>query len=163
MGAPESLNRTYPIPDDTGRACPFPGGPPADGKTKRWSSTIKEASAGSAYGEGSTNGCDHGYDALRSLFADLHRASRRNDRLKGYRMEEGIVVPVHKRPRWVLPRMRKSTSVSPNASRPFTFKRVEALRPAVANASPTSTSTPFRPDRKHADLVEARSGDSPSW
>src|SRR6201996_5699715 len=81
--------------------------------------------------DGSTPWLIHGYEAIRSLFTDS-RASV-DDRLPGYpHWNEGMLATVHRRPRSVFtsdgeehPRFRRMLS------KPFTFKRVEALRPAV--------------------------------
>jgi cytochrome P450 len=73
----------------------------------------------------------HGYDATRALFADS-RASV-DDRLPGYpHWNEGMLATVHTRPRSVFTSdAEEHTRFRRMLSKPFTFKRVEALRPAV--------------------------------
>ena len=81
--------------------------------------------------DGSTPWLITGYEAIRSLFADA-RASV-DDRLPGYpHWNEGMLSTVHKRPRSVFTSdAEEHTRYRRMLSRPFTFKRVEALRPAV--------------------------------
>src|SRR5271169_862875 len=81
--------------------------------------------------DGSTPWLITGYEAIRSLFADA-RASV-DDRLPGYpHWNEGMSSTVHKRPRSVFTSdAEEHTRYRRMLSRPFTFKRVEALRPAV--------------------------------
>ncbi len=81
--------------------------------------------------DGSTPWLIHGYDAIRALFAD-GRASV-DDRLPGYpHWNEGMQATVHRRPRSVFTSdAEEHTRFRRMLSRPFTFKRVEALRPAV--------------------------------
>src|ERR1700753_3320357 len=73
----------------------------------------------------------HGYDAIRALFTDS-RASV-DDRLPGYpHWNEGMLATVHKRPRSVFTSdAEEHTRYRRMLSKPFTFKRVESLRPAV--------------------------------
>lgn len=73
----------------------------------------------------------HGYDAIRALFTDA-RASV-DDRLPGYpHWNEGMLATVHSRPRSVFTSdAEEHTRFRRMLSKPFTFKRVEALRPAV--------------------------------
>ena len=73
----------------------------------------------------------HGYEAIRALFTDS-RASV-DDRLPGYpHWNEGMLATVHKRPRSVFTSdAEEHTRFRRMLSKPFTFKRVEALRPAV--------------------------------
>jgi cytochrome P450 len=72
-----------------------------------------------------------GYEAIRALFADS-RASV-DDRLPGYpHWNEGMLATVHKRPRSVFTSdAEEHTRFRRMLSKPFTFKRVEGLRPAV--------------------------------
>src|SRR5271168_3095464 len=72
-----------------------------------------------------------GYDAIRSLFTDS-RASV-DDRKPGYpHWNEGMLATVHKRPRSVFTAdAEEHTTFRRMLSKPFTFKRVEGLRPAV--------------------------------
>lgn len=81
--------------------------------------------------DGSTPWLIHGYDAIRSLFTDA-RASV-DDRLPGYpHWNEGMLATVHTRPRSVFTSdAEEHTRFRRMLSKPFTFKRVEALRPAV--------------------------------
>lgn len=81
--------------------------------------------------DGSTPWLIHGYDAIRALFTDA-RASV-DDRLPGYpHWNEGMLATVHKRPRSVFTSdAEEHTRFRRMLSKPFTFKRVEALRPAV--------------------------------
>src|SRR6201986_525844 len=73
----------------------------------------------------------HGYDAIRAFFTDS-RASV-DDRLPGYpHWNEGMLATVHKRPRSVFTSdAEEHTRFRRMLSKPFTFKRVEGLRPAV--------------------------------
>lgn len=81
--------------------------------------------------DGSTPWLVTGYEAIRSLFADS-RASV-DDRKPGYpHWNEGMLATVHKRPRSVFTSdAEEHTRFRRMLSRPFTYKRVEALRPAV--------------------------------
>ncbi|GAA4538924.1 cytochrome P450 [Mycobacterium paraffinicum] len=73
----------------------------------------------------------HGYEAIRALFTDS-RASV-DDRLPGYpHWNAGMLATVHKRPRSVFTSdAEEHTRFRRMLSKPFTFKRVEALRSAV--------------------------------
>src|ERR1700744_5151921 len=81
--------------------------------------------------DGSTPWLITGYDAIRSLFADS-RASV-DDRKPGYpHWNEGMLATVHKRPRSVFTAdAEEHPTFRRMLSKPFTFKRVEGLRPAV--------------------------------
>lgn len=81
--------------------------------------------------DGSTPWLITGYEAIRSLFADS-RASV-DDRTPGYpHWNEGMAATVDTRPRSVFTSdAEEHTRFRRMLSRPFTFKRVEALRPAV--------------------------------
>jgi cytochrome P450 len=81
--------------------------------------------------DGSTPWLIHGYDAIRALFTDA-RASV-DDRLPGYpHWNEGMLATVHRRPRSVFTSdAEEHTRFRRMLSKPFTFKRVEALRPVV--------------------------------
>jgi cytochrome P450 len=81
--------------------------------------------------DGSTPWLITGYDAIRSLFTDS-RASV-DDRLPGYpHWNEGMLATVHSRPRSVFTSdAEEHTRFRRMLSKPFTYKRVEALRPAV--------------------------------
>ena len=73
----------------------------------------------------------HGYEAIRALFTDSRTSV--DDRLPGYpHWNEGMLATVHKRPRSVFTSdAEEHTRFRRMLSKPFTFKRVEALRPAV--------------------------------
>ena len=73
----------------------------------------------------------HGYDTIRALFTDSRTSV--DDRLPGYpHWNEGMLATVHKRPRSVFTSdAEEHTRFRRMLSKPFTFKRVEALRPAV--------------------------------
>jgi len=81
--------------------------------------------------DGSTPWLIHGYDAVRALFTDSRTSV--DDRLSGYpHWNEGMLATVHKRPRSVFTSdAEEHTRFRRMLSKPFTFKRVEALRPAV--------------------------------
>jgi cytochrome P450 len=81
--------------------------------------------------DGSTPWLITGYDAIRSLFTDA-RASV-DDRKPGYpHWNEGMQATVDKRPRSVFTSdAEEHTRFRRMLSKPFTFKRVEGLRPAV--------------------------------
>ena len=81
--------------------------------------------------DGSTPWLITGYEVIRSLFTDS-RASV-DDRKPGYpHWNEGMQATVHKRPRPVFTAdAEEHTRFRRMLSKPFTFKRVEGLRPAV--------------------------------
>jgi cytochrome P450 len=81
--------------------------------------------------DGSTPWLIHGYEAIRALFTDSRTSV--DDRLPGYpHWNEGMLATVHKRPRSVFTSdAEEHTRFRRMLSKPFTFKRVEALRPAV--------------------------------
>ena len=81
--------------------------------------------------DGSTPWLIHGYDAIRALFTDSRVSV--DDRLPGYpHWNEGMLATVHKRPRSVFTSDgEEHTRYRRMLSKPFTFKRVEGLRPAV--------------------------------
>src|SRR5271157_1525074 len=81
--------------------------------------------------DGSTPWLITGYDAIRALFTDS-RASV-DDRKPGYpHWNEGMLATVDKRPRSVFTSdAEEHTRFRRMLSKPFTFKRVEGLRPAV--------------------------------
>jgi len=81
--------------------------------------------------DGSTPWLITGYEAIRLLFSDS-RASV-DDRRPGYpHWNEGMLATVHKRPRSVFTSdAEEHTRFRRMLSKPFTFKRVEGLRPAV--------------------------------
>lgn len=102
---------------------------------------------------GSTPWLVTGYEAIRSLFAD-GRASV-DDRKPGYpHWNEGMLATVHKRPRSVFTSdAEEHTRFRRMLSRPFTFKRVEALRPAVQRITDEHIDA-ILVGPKPADLVE---------
>src|ERR1700692_371368 len=81
--------------------------------------------------DGSTPWLIHGYDAIRALFTDSRVSV--DDRLPGYpHWNEGMLATVHKRPRSVFTSDgEEHTRFRRMLSKPFTFKRVEGLRPAI--------------------------------
>jgi cytochrome P450 len=81
--------------------------------------------------DGSTPWLITGYEAIRALFTDA-RASV-DDRKPGYpHWNEGMLSTVHKRPRSVFTSdAEEHTFYRRMLSKPFTFRRVEALRDAV--------------------------------
>ncbi|OBF45773.1 cytochrome [Mycobacterium sp. 852002-50816_SCH5313054-b] len=81
--------------------------------------------------DGSTPWLIHGYDAIRALFTDSRTSV--DDRLPGYpHWNEGMLATVDKRPRSVFTSdAEEHTRFRRMLSKPFTFKRVEGLRPAV--------------------------------
>src|SRR6202035_215126 len=81
--------------------------------------------------DGSTPWLITGYEEARTLFSD-HRVSV-DDRRPGFpHWNEGMLATVHKRPRSVFTAdAEEHTRFRRMLSKPFTFKRVEGLRPAV--------------------------------
>ena len=81
--------------------------------------------------DGSTPWLITGYDAIRALFTDPRVSV--DDRLPGYpHWNEGMLATVHSRPRSVFTSdAEEHTRFRRMLSKPFTFRRVEALRPAV--------------------------------
>ncbi|MEO3757005.1 cytochrome P450 [Mycobacterium sp. B14F4] len=104
--------------------------------------------------DGSTPWLVTGYEAIRSLFAD-GRASV-DDRKPDYpHWNEGMLATVHKRPRSVFTAdAEEHTRFRRMLSRPFTFKRVEALRPAVQRITDEHIDA-ILAGPKPADLVES--------
>jgi cytochrome P450 len=103
--------------------------------------------------DGSTPWLITGYEAIRSLFGD-GRASV-DDRKPGYpHWNEGMLATVHKRPRSVFTSdAEEHTRYRRMLSKPFTFKRVEALRPAVQKITEDHIDA-ILTGPKPADLVE---------
>src|ERR1700754_3431236 len=103
--------------------------------------------------DGSTPWLITGYEAIRSLFAD-GRVSV-DDRKRGYpHWNEGMLSTVHKRPRSVFTSdAEEHTRFRRMLSRPFTYKRVEALRPAVQRITDEHVDA-ILAGPKPADLVE---------
>src|ERR1700692_1291025 len=81
--------------------------------------------------DGTTPWLIHGYDAIRSLFPDSRTSV--DDRRPGYpHWNAGMLATVHKRPRSVFTSdAEEHTRYRRMLSKPFTFKRVEGLRPAI--------------------------------
>ncbi|MBB5915327.1 cytochrome P450 [Nocardia transvalensis] len=111
--------------------------------------------------DGSTPWLITGYDAIRALFTDPRVSV--DDRLPGYpHWNEGMLATVHQRPRSVFTsdgeehnRFRRMLT------KPFAFKRVEALRPAVRRITDEHIDAILAGPRP-ADLVEALSLPVPS-
>jgi cytochrome P450 len=103
--------------------------------------------------DGSTPWLITGYDAIRSLFADS-RASV--DDKPGYpHWNEGMLATVHKRPRSVFTAdAEEHTTFRRMLSKPFTFKRVEGLRPAVQKVTDDHIDA-ILAGPQPADLVDA--------
>ncbi len=103
--------------------------------------------------DGSTPWLITGYEAIRSMFAD-GRASV-DDRKPGYpHWNEGMLATVHRRPRSVFTSdAEEHTRFRRMLSRPFTYKRVEALRPAVQRIADEHIDA-ILAGPKPADLVE---------
>src|ERR1700730_12562063 len=81
--------------------------------------------------DGSTPWLITGYDAIRSLFTDS-RASVDDRKPGSPHWNEGMLATVHKRPRSVFTAdAEEHTMFQRMLSKPFTFKRVEGLRPAI--------------------------------
>src|SRR5215217_812677 len=104
--------------------------------------------------DGSTPWLITGYEAIRSLFTDSRVSV--DDRKPGYpHWNEGMLATVHKRPRSVFTSdAEEHTRFRRMLSRPFTFKRVEALRPAVQRITDAHIDA-ILAGPKPADLVEA--------
>jgi cytochrome P450 len=111
--------------------------------------------------DGSTPWLITGYDATRSLFADA-RASV-DDRKPGYpHWNEGMLATVDKRPRSVFTAdAEEHTRFRRMLSKPFTFKRVEGLRPAVQKITDDHIDA-ILAGPQPADLVETLSLPVPS-
>ncbi|MCG5432924.1 cytochrome P450 [Mycobacterium sp. MYCO198283] len=111
--------------------------------------------------DGSTPWLIHGYEAIRAVFGDS-RASV-DDRLPGYpHWNEGMQATVHKRPRSVFTSdAEEHTRYRRMLSRPFTYKRVEALRPAVQQITDEQIDA-ILAGPKPADLVEGLALSVPS-
>ncbi len=102
-----------------------------------------------------------GYDAIRALFTDS-RASV-DDRKPGYpHWNEGMLATVDKRPRSVFTSdAEEHTRFRRMLSKPFTFKRVEGLRPAVQKITDDHIDA-ILAGPQPADLVETLSLPVPS-
>src|ERR1700759_4143764 len=104
--------------------------------------------------DGSTPWLITGYDAIRALFTDS-RASV-DDRKPGYpHWNEGMLATVDKRPRSVFTSdAEEHTRFRRMLSKPFTFNRVEGLRPAVQQITDEHIDTMLAGPRP-ADVVTA--------
>src|ERR1700761_1094325 len=85
--------------------------------------------------DGSTPWLITGYEEVRTLFPDSRVSV--DDRKPGYpHWNEGMLATVHRRPRSVFTSdAEEHTRFRRMLSRPFTFKRVESLRPAIQEVS----------------------------
>jgi cytochrome P450 len=113
----------FPMP--RAAACPFAPPPKVlELNTERQLSKVR-------IWDGSTPWLIHGYEAIRELFTDS-RASV-DDRKPGYpHWNEGMLATVHTRPRSVFTSdAEEHTRYRRMLSKPFTFKRVDGLRPDV--------------------------------
>jgi cytochrome P450 len=88
--------------------------------------------------DGSTPWLITGYEVARSLFSDSRVSV--DDRRPGFpHWNEGMLSTVHKRPRSVFTSdAEEHTRFRRMLSKPFTFKRVEALRPAIQQVTDDS-------------------------
>jgi cytochrome P450 len=113
----------YPMARDGG--CPF--APPPDVLALAKSKPLSRV----RIWDGSTPWLVTGYEAVRALFSD-YRVSV-DDRRPGFpHWNEGMLSTVHKRPRSVFTSdAEEHTRFRRMLSKPFTFKRVEALRPVI--------------------------------
>src|ERR1700756_881255 len=111
--------------------------------------------------DGSTPWLITGYEAVRALFTDS-RASV-DDRKPGYpHWNEGMLATVDKRPRSVFTSgVEAHTRFRRILSKPFTFKRVEGLRPAVQKITDDHIDAILAGPRP-ADMVETLSLPVPS-
>src|SRR5271170_1833933 len=111
--------------------------------------------------DGSTPWLITGYEAIRALFTDS-RASV-DDRKPGYpHWNEGMLATVDKRPRSVFTSdAEEHTRFRRMLSKPFTFKRVEGLRPAVQKITDDHIDA-ILAGPQPADLVETLSLPVPS-
>ncbi|GAA5065403.1 cytochrome P450 [Nocardia callitridis] len=128
------------------RGCPF--APPAEVRalgTRKPLSRIK-------IWDGSTPWLVTGYDELKTLMADPRVSV--DDRRPGFpHWNEGMLSTVHKRPRSVFTSDGdEHTKYRRMMTRPFTFKRVEALRPAIQQITDDHIDT-ILAGPKPADLV----------
>lgn len=91
--------------------------------------------------DGSTPWLITGYEEARSLFSDSRVSV--DDRRPGFpHWNEGMLSTVHKRPRSVFTSdAEEHTRFRRMLSKPFTFKRVEGLRPAIQQVTDDSIDT----------------------
>jgi len=113
----------YPMPRATG--CPF--APPPEVLALAEAKPLSRV----RIWDGSTPWLITGYQAARALFSDSRVSV--DDRRSGFpHWNEGMLSTVHKRPRSVFTSDgEEHTRFRRMLSKPFTFKRVEALRPAI--------------------------------
>ncbi|WP_036567689.1 cytochrome P450 [Nocardia sp. BMG51109] len=111
--------------------------------------------------DGSTPWLITGYDAIRMLFADPRVSV--DDRKPGYpHWNEGMQSTVHQRPRSVFTSDAEEHSrYRRMLTKPFTYKRIEALRPAVQRITDEHIDAILAGPRP-ADLVESLSLPIPS-
>ncbi len=117
-GVPE-----YPMPRQAG--CPF--APPPDVMALAAAAPLSRV----RIWDGSTPWLVTGYEQVRELFSDSRVSV--DDRLSGFpHWNAGMLSTVHKRPRSVFTSDgEEHTRFRRMLSKPFTFKRVEGLRPAI--------------------------------
>lgn len=113
----------YPMARQTG--CPF--APPPDVMALAKSKPLSRV----RIWDGSTPWLITGYDEVRALFSDSRVSV--DDRRAGFpHWNEGMLSTVHKRPRSVFTSdAEEHTRFRRMLSKPFTFKRVEGLRPVI--------------------------------
>jgi len=113
----------YPMPRAAG--CPF--APPPDVLALAETRPVSRV----RIWDGSTPWLVTGYAEVRALFSDSRVSV--DDRLPGFpHWNEGMLATVHKRPRSVFTSdAEEHTRFRRMLSKPFTFKRVEGLRPAI--------------------------------
>jgi cytochrome P450 len=104
--------------------------------------------------DGSTPWLVTGYEAVRTLFSDSRVSV--DDRRPGFpHWNEGMLSTVHKRPRSVFTAdAEEHTRFRRMLSKPFTFKRVEALRPVIQQITDDSIDAMLA-GPKPADIVGA--------
>ncbi|WP_371869009.1 cytochrome P450 [Mycobacterium botniense] len=104
--------------------------------------------------DGSTPWLVTGYEEVRTLFSDPRVSV--DDRRPGFpHWNEGMLATVHKRPRSVFTSdAEEHTRFRRMLSRPFTFRRVEALRPAIQKITDEHIDTMLA-GAQPADLVTA--------
>ncbi len=113
----------YPMPRQA--SCPF--APPPDVMALAAAAPLSRV----RIWDGSTPWLVTGYEQVRELFSDSRLSV--DDRLPGFpHWNEGMSLTVHKRPRSVFTADGdEHTRFRRMLSKPFTFKRVEGLRPAI--------------------------------
>src|SRR5580700_3571950 len=111
--------------------------------------------------DGSTPWLITGYEEARTLFSDPRVSV--DDRRPGFpHWNEGMLSTVHKRPRSVFTAdAEEHTRFRRMLSKPFTFKRVEGLRPAIQQVTDDAIDA-ILAGPQPADLVETLSLPVPS-